>query len=95
MIHLLNLIGQTDCSLYILQSKLSSSQQAALNKVSTIHSEVLVAVGGTEGAQLHWSLGGHYLRRAVGSNVNPLGLFLLNLLLDPEVGEPQPILHIV
>jgi hypothetical protein len=58
-------------------------------------SEALVAVGGTEGSQLHWSLGGNNLGRAVGGNVDTLGLLLLDLLLDPEVGEPQPILHMV
>jgi hypothetical protein len=69
--------------------------RAALNRAGTMDSEALVAVGGTEGSQLHWSLGGNNLGRAVGSNVDTLGLLLLDLLLDPEVGEPQPILHVV
>ena len=56
-------------------------------------SEPLLAVGGTEGAQLHGRLGGHHLGRPIGRDVDPLGLLLLDLLLDPEVGEPQPILQ--
>jgi hypothetical protein len=55
--------------------------------------EALLAVGGAEGAQLHGRLGGHHLGRPVRRDVDPLRLLLLDLLFDPEVGEPQPILH--
>lgn len=56
-------------------------------------SEALLAVGGAEGAQLHGRLGGHHLGRPVRRDVDALGLLLFDLLLDPEVGEPQPILR--
>ena len=56
-------------------------------------SEALLAVGGAEGAQLHGRLGGHHLGGPVRRDVDPLRLLLLDLLLDPEVGEPQPVLH--
>ena len=57
------------------------------------HSEALLAVGGAEGAQLHGRLGRHHLGGPVRRDVDALGLLLLDLLLDPEVGEPQPVLH--
>lgn len=56
-------------------------------------SQTLLAVGGAEGAQLNGSLGGHHLGRPVRRYVDALGLLLLDLLLDPEVGKPQPILQ--
>ena len=56
-------------------------------------SEALLAISGTEGAQLHGRLGRHHLGGPVRRDVDALGLLLLDLLLDPEVGEPKPVLH--